>query len=50
MRLLAIDTAAESCSAALYLDGEIRERFAIQPQRQSELILPMMDELLAEAG
>jgi tRNA threonylcarbamoyladenosine biosynthesis protein TsaB len=50
MRVLAIDTAAESCSAALYLDGEIRERFAIQPQRQSELILPMMDGLLAEAG
>ena len=50
MRLLAIDTAAESCSAALYLDGEIRERFAIQPQRQSELILPMMDGLLVEAG
>lgn len=50
MRLLAIDTSAEACSAALYLDGEIAERFAIQPQRQSELILPMMDELLAAAG
>ncbi len=50
MKLLAIETAAEACSAALYLDGEITERFAIQPQRQSELILPMMDGLLEEAG
>ena len=50
MKLLAIDTSAEACSAALYLDGEVRERFAVQPQRQSELILPMMDGLLAEAG
>jgi len=50
MKLLAIETAAEACSAALYIDGEVRERFAVAPQRQSELILPMMDELLAEAG
>ena len=50
MRLLAIDTSAEACSAALYLDGDVSERFAVAPQKQSELILPMMDELLAEAG
>jgi tRNA threonylcarbamoyladenosine biosynthesis protein TsaB len=50
MKILAIDTSAEACSAALLINGEVRERFAVQPQRQSELILPMMDELLAEAG
>jgi tRNA threonylcarbamoyladenosine biosynthesis protein TsaB len=50
MRLLAIDTSADACSAALYLDGEVRERFRIEPQRQSDLVLPMMDALLAEAG
>jgi tRNA threonylcarbamoyladenosine biosynthesis protein TsaB len=50
MKLLAIDTSAEACSAALLLDGEARERFEVQPQRQSELILPMMEGLLAEAG
>jgi tRNA threonylcarbamoyladenosine biosynthesis protein TsaB len=49
MKLLAIETAAEACSAALYIDGDVRERFVVAPQRQSELILPMMDELLAEA-
>jgi tRNA threonylcarbamoyladenosine biosynthesis protein TsaB len=50
MKLLAIDTATDTCSAALWIDGEVRERFEIAPQRQSELILPMMDALLAEAG
>lgn len=50
MKLLAIETAAEACSAALSLDGEIHERFEIQPRKQSELILAMMNELLAEAG
>jgi tRNA threonylcarbamoyladenosine biosynthesis protein TsaB len=50
MRLLAIDTSAEACSAALYLDGGLAERFTVQPQRQSELILAMMDDLLATAG
>ncbi len=50
MKLLAIETAAEACSAALSIQGEILERFEIQPRKQSELILAMMDELLAEAG
>ena len=50
MKLLAIETSAEACSAALLVGGAVRERFEVQPQRQSELILPMMDGLLAEAG
>jgi len=50
MRLLAIDTATEACSAALYLDGEALTRFEIAPRRHADLILPMMDGLLAEAG
>jgi tRNA threonylcarbamoyladenosine biosynthesis protein TsaB len=50
MKILAIETATEACSAALYLDGEIRSRYQVEPRRHSELILPMMDELLAEAG
>ncbi|HHH38301.1 MAG TPA: tRNA (adenosine(37)-N6)-threonylcarbamoyltransferase complex dimerization subunit type 1 TsaB [Sedimenticola sp.] len=50
MRLLAIETAAEACSAALLLDDDIRVRFEVEPRRQSELILPMMDSLLAEGG
>lgn len=49
-RLLAIDTATEACSAALYVDGEILVRFAEEPRAHGRLILPMMQALLAEAG
>ena len=49
MKLLAIDTAGEACSAALYIEGAVQERFELASRRQSELILPMMEELLAEA-
>ena len=50
MKILAIETATEACSAALYLDGEVYLRYRVEPRRHSELILPMMAELLAEAG
>lgn len=50
MKLLAIDTTEDACSAALWLDGEVTERFEVAPRRHSELILPMMDGLLADAG
>ena len=49
MRVLAIETATEACSAALYISGEIRLRYQVEPRRHSELILPMMEALLAEA-
>jgi len=50
MKLLAIETATEACSAALMIDGEIALRYEIKPRGHSELILTMMDQLLAEAG
>jgi tRNA threonylcarbamoyladenosine biosynthesis protein TsaB len=50
MKLLAIDTATEACSAALLLDGEVCERFEVQPRRHGALILGMMQGLLEEAG
>ena len=50
MKLLAIETATDACSAALFIDGEIRERFEIAPRAHTELILPMVDTLMAEAG
>lgn len=46
MKLLAIDTATEACSAALYLDGEIDTRFEVCPQQHSQKLLPMVDDLL----
>jgi tRNA threonylcarbamoyladenosine biosynthesis protein TsaB len=50
MKLLAIDTSGEACSAALLLDSEVGQRLAREPRRHGELILRMMDELLAAAG
>lgn len=50
MNLLAIETATESCSAALLCDGRLLERSQIAPRRHAELILPMIEALLAEAG
>ena len=50
VKLLAIDTTEETCSAALLIDDGVTERFEFAPRRHSELILPMMDGLLAEAG
>ncbi|MGN6514107.1 MAG: tRNA (adenosine(37)-N6)-threonylcarbamoyltransferase complex dimerization subunit type 1 TsaB [Lysobacteraceae bacterium] len=50
MRLLAFETATEACSVALWLDGEVRERFEVAPRRHAELALPWAEALLAEAG
>lgn len=50
MKLLAIDTATEACSAALMVDGEIAEQFCITQNGHSKLILPMIDSLLSDVG
>jgi tRNA threonylcarbamoyladenosine biosynthesis protein TsaB len=50
MRLLALDSATEACSAALWLDGTVREHFEIAPRGHAALLLPMAHHLLAEAG
>lgn len=50
MKLLALDTSTEFCSAALWLDGTIASDGAHAGQRHSELLLPMIDGLLVRAG
>lgn len=50
MRLLALDTSTDACSAALWLDGELRERFMLAPRGHADHILAMVESLLAEAG
>jgi len=50
MNLLAIETATESCSVALWHRGQLIERSEIAPRRHAELVLPMAESLLAEAG
>lgn len=50
MKLLAIDTATEACSVALSHNGTIVSRYDICPQQHSQKLLPMVDEVLKEAG
>jgi len=50
MKLLALDTSTEACSAALLLDHDIHERFEIAPGAHSRLILPMIEDLCTQAG
>ena len=50
MILLALETATDQCSAALYCDGAVHARSLHAPRRQAEILLPLFDELLAEAG
>lgn len=50
MKLLAFETATEACSVALYVDGQVLERFEVAPRRHAELSLPWAEQLLAEAG
>ena len=46
MKILAIETATEACSVALDIDDRCIHRFQVSPRRHTELILPMVDELL----
>jgi tRNA threonylcarbamoyladenosine biosynthesis protein TsaB len=48
-RILAVDTATESCSAACLVGGEIYERRALDPQGHSRLLLGMIEEVLSES-
>jgi len=50
MRVLALDASTEACSVALLLDGRLRLRFALTERSHAELVLPMVDDLLVEAG
>jgi len=50
MKLLAVETSTEACSAALFIDGNIAERFELAPKIHTQLILPMIDSLMADAG
>lgn len=50
MKLLALDTSTENCSLALWFDGEVISRQEIAGQRHSDLLLPMLETLLGDAG
>lgn len=50
MKLLAVETTSDACSCALLMEETHLERHRIAPRRHAELVLPMIEELLAEAG
>ena len=49
-KLLALDTSTEACSVALQLGSEILTLDEVCPQQHSKRILPMVQQLLREAG
>jgi tRNA threonylcarbamoyladenosine biosynthesis protein TsaB len=50
MNLLALETATEACSVALVHGETVIARTELAPRRHAERVLPLADELLAEAG
>lgn len=53
MKILAIETATEACSAALLINNNVENntisRFQLAPREHTKLLLPMMEELIEEA-
>ncbi len=50
MKVLAIDTATEACSAALSCDGRVLARWEHVGRSHTARLMPMVRELIAEAG
>jgi tRNA threonylcarbamoyladenosine biosynthesis protein TsaB len=50
MNLLAIETATETCSVALAVNGAVLEYYKHAPREHAELLLPWVEQILAEAG
>lgn len=44
--VLALETATDACSVAIFLDGHIRERHALAPRQHSQMVFTMLGELL----
>lgn len=50
MKLLAVETSSIACSVALEVEGRVIERHAEQAREHTRLVVPMISEILAEAG
>lgn len=50
MIILAIETSTEYCSVALWHDGEVHQRCELVGQKHSEVLIPMIDDLLRATG
>lgn len=47
--ILALESSAEACSVALLRGGNVTQLFELAPRQHTRLLLPMVDQLLAEA-
>ena len=50
MNLLAVDTSSNACSVALQIGDDISDRHVVEPRAHTKILLPMISELLADAG
>jgi tRNA threonylcarbamoyladenosine biosynthesis protein TsaB len=50
MKLIAIDSSSEACSVAILQGSEIIESWQLAPRQHTQKLLPMLDQLLAEAS
>jgi tRNA threonylcarbamoyladenosine biosynthesis protein TsaB len=50
MKILALDTATEACSVSLAIGDRSIDRYVELERGHAELLLPMVDEVLAEGG
>ena len=49
MNLLAIDTATDACSAAIFKEGEVFSQFQIVPRQHSQLLFSMCNQILSSS-
>ena len=50
LTVLALDSATEACSVALYRNGDVHEDFTVIERGHAEHLLPMIDSLLKKSG
>lgn len=49
-RILALDTATEACSVALWNDGQVFSLYEVCPREHTQRVLPMVQQVLSETG
>lgn len=50
MKILAIDTSSTACSVAILVNDKVTQSHQVAPMQQTQLILPMINELLASVA
>lgn len=50
MKILAFDTSTEACVVGLSVEGEILEYFSLPEKKQTQILLPIIEDLLNQAS